>query len=151
MASDRIYSPAEICEMFGVSKSTLFRWEEQAWFPQVSRDLTNQRQYTQEHIQAISRKLDGRQFEQAAKADDEPRLREITEAISLHKFLYLGDKTGLQHLAEYPYLLADTIRQLLRAALEEYEPGEETFCEIIRVVLEKSCRVSRARDTRSEE
>lgn len=150
MASDRVYSPAEICELFSISKSTLLRWEGQAWFPQVVRDLTNQRQYTQEHIQAISLKQDRKQFEQAAKADDEGRLREIQEAVSLHKFVYSGNKTGLHQLAEYPRLSADTIRQLLRVALEEYELGGETFCEIIRVVLEQSCKLSPARDTHVE-
>jgi hypothetical protein len=127
--------------MFNISKSTLFRWEHEDWFPPVGRDLNNKRQYTWEHIQAITMKRNRRQFEQAASAEDEVRLGEIWgESLSLHKFIYMGDATGLQELAEYPGLAPETTRQLLRAALEDYEPGDETFCQILRVILEKNCK-----------
>jgi len=137
---ERVYSPAEICKMFNISKTTLFRWEQEDWFPRVGRSLGGERQYTWEHIQAISKRRVKEHFDGAASTEDEARLREISEIISLHKFIYMGDRTGLQELAEYPGLGREIIQQLLRAALEQYEPGDETFCQILRVVLEQSCR-----------
>jgi DNA-binding transcriptional MerR regulator len=146
MNNDWVYSPAEICEMFSISKSTLFRWEREGWFPRVGRDLTGQRQYTQDHLRAISQKQKeqlAKQFERAAGTEDDAGLREIAEAVSLRKFLE-GDMTGLYELAEYPQLSLQNIRQLLRTAMERCEPGEGIFCEIIRVVWEQGCKLSRA-------
>src|ERR1035438_3897641 len=54
--SKRRYTPAEICEIFAVSKSTLFRWEQEAVIPPVPRDEKHQRLYTSEHVRAISRR-----------------------------------------------------------------------------------------------
>lgn len=153
MTTDRIYSPAEICEMFGISKSTLFRWERDGLLPPVGRDLSNQRQYTQEHVRAISRRQKeqlSEQFKRVVETEDGAGLMEIAEAVSLRKFLG-GDMTGLYELAEYPRLPSEVIRQLLRIALEQYEPGEGTFCEIIRAVWEQSCKLGRPEGAFEEE
>jgi DNA-binding transcriptional MerR regulator len=144
MISNHVYSTAEVCEMFHISKSTLFRWERDGLLPAVGRDLSNQRQYTQKHIQAISQiqqeKL-GRQFERAAKTEDKASLQEISEALSLRKFLQ-GDMTGLYELAEYPQLPPEVMCQLLQIAMEQYKPGDSVFCDIIETVLQQSRKLA---------
>jgi len=143
MNSQRAYSPAEICKMFGISKSTLFRWEQEPWFPRASRDLSGQRQYTQEHVRAISenqkRKL-GREYQRAIEQEDNHSMLEFAEALSLRKFL-ANDMTGLQELAEYPRLSINTIMQLVRLASEHYRPRDPMFCDILSVALTQSCKL----------
>jgi len=138
----RTYSTAELCQLLEVSKSTLFRWEQEDWFPLLERDLNGERLYTNEHIQAISKKQLTRQFEQAAKRDDEKSLETIWEKLALRKFLE-GDVTGLYEMAEYHRLSAPTLRQLLQTATEHYEPGDPVFTDIIDVIAKQSRILSR--------
>lgn len=144
MANGPVYSPAEICEMFGISKSTLFRWERDGLLPPVHRDLANQRQYTRAHLQAISElqkgKL-GQQFERVAAAEDLEQQEAVLKAVSLHKVLE-GDMTGLYELAEYARPSPETVRQLLRIALDQYEPHSDEFRELVETVLKQSKKLS---------
>jgi transcriptional regulator with XRE-family HTH domain len=135
---NKIFSTAEICEMFGISKSTLFRWEREGKLPPISRDITGQRQYNQEHITAISEKQKkqlGKRYAHAIQAGNDASLLLISEAVAIRKFLE-GDITGLYELAELPEVSHDTLKQLMQIGLEQYEPGDQTFCEIIRVLWE---------------
>jgi DNA-binding transcriptional MerR regulator len=144
MAEDRTYSTAEICEMFGVSKSTLFRWERDGFLPSVDRDVNGQRQYSQIHLEAISGRLIkrlGKEMVQAATRENDQALQALTEAVSLRKFL-AGDETGLRELAEYDRLPPDTILQLLRVAIERSRPGDPLFCDILKVALDQSCQLA---------
>ena len=84
------YSTAEICEMFGISKSTLFRWEREGLLPPISRDLSGQRLYTQKHLNAISerqKKQLGKRYASAIASNDQNSLAQISEALALRKFL----------------------------------------------------------------
>ncbi|MGQ4809597.1 hypothetical protein NKDENANG_03020 [Candidatus Entotheonellaceae bacterium PAL068K] len=140
MALDRVYSTAEICKLFQISKSTLFRWEREQMLPPVGRDLANQRQYTHEHVQAIrTRRMQqlGARLEQTDRLRDDAALQAIWETITLHKFLG-GNVLGLEELAGYRRLSPETISQLLQVALDQYEVGSETFCRILQVAWEKS-------------
>jgi hypothetical protein len=137
---DNIYSTAEVCEMFGISKSTLFRWEREGLLPPISRDISGQRLYTQDHLIAISKRQKkqlGKQFESAIAAGDQNGLLQISEALALRKF-FEGDITGLYELAELPTVSADAIRQLMQIGLDQYTPSDPLFCEIIRVLWEHS-------------
>ena len=143
MVADRVYSTVEICQMFQISKSTLFRWERENLLPPVGRDLTNQRQYTREHVRAIRARLMkqlGARLEQTDRLRDDAALQTIWEAITLHKFLD-GNLLGLDELAGYRSLSPATITQLLQVALEQYEVGSVTFNRILQVALEKSQRL----------
>ena len=145
MAQDRVYSTAEICQMFQISKSTLFRWEREQLLPPVGRDLMNQRQYTQQHLQAIRDKRMkqlGARLEQTDRLQDDAALQEIWEAITLHKFLG-GNPLGLDELAGYRRLAPETIFQLLQVALEHHDIGSDSFCRILQVVLDKSLVLNR--------
>lgn len=147
MPNQVYYSPADICEMFGIAKSTLFRWESEGWLPRVGRDLNGQRQYTLEHIKTISerqRQQLGRQLAQVAEVEDKRRLEEISETLSLLKFLKGNEDSviGLSELAEYEHPSPQTIRQLQLTALKQYEPGDVLFTKIAEVVYELSCKLS---------
>jgi DNA-binding transcriptional MerR regulator len=138
MIKQQIYATAEVCEMFGISKSTLFRWEREGLLPPVPRDISGQRQYNLDHISAISEKQKkrlGKQFAHAIKSGDERSLLKISEAVAIRKFLE-GDITGLYELAELPEVSNETLLQIMQIGLDQYEPGDRTFCEIIRVLWE---------------
>lgn len=135
---DQVYSTAEICEMFGISKSTLFRWEREDQLPLIPRDISGQRQYNLDHIIAISerqKKQLGKRYADAIKTGNESSLQQISEAVAIRKLLE-GDITGLYELAELPEVSSDTLRQIMQIGLEQYEPGDHTFCEIVRVLWE---------------
>jgi len=52
---ERTYSPAEICQRFGLARSTLYRWEEQDEIPKPIRSgKKDERVYTQEHFRRIA-------------------------------------------------------------------------------------------------
>lgn len=146
MPDDRAYSTAEICEMFDISKSTLFRWEKEGGLPPVERDVNGQRLYSQVHLEAISKRLIkrlGKEIEQAASRDNDRTLQALTETVSLRKFL-AGDETGLRELGEYEQLPSEMITQLLRVAVERSRPGERLFCDILEVAWQQSCRLAKS-------
>ena len=96
---DQTYTTAEICEMFGISKSTLFRWEKEDQLPHIPRDINGQREYALEHIHAISerqKKQLGRRYAHAIKVGNETSLLRISEAVAIRKFLE-GDITGFMN------------------------------------------------------
>lgn len=138
--SEKTYTTAEVCEMFNISKSTLFRWEREGILPSIPRDIGGQRKYGQASLRLISERQKeklGRRFEQIAEDGDEDSYWEISEALALNKFLE-GDPTGLLELAEHPRVSSQTQLQLLKIALEQYQPGDAVFHEIIKIVYEQS-------------
>jgi DNA-binding transcriptional MerR regulator len=52
-AAERTYTPADLCELFGLSRTTLFRWEEQHEIPKAEREGNN-RIYRREHLRSIA-------------------------------------------------------------------------------------------------
>lgn len=80
-----------------------------------------------------------RQLEHTIKTEgDRELIRGLMEAYSLRKFLDRGDLTGLYELAEYSELSATTMRHLLEAALVRWEPKDEIFSQVMRIVAEHS-------------
>jgi DNA-binding transcriptional MerR regulator len=138
MLKNRSYTPAEVGDMFGISKSTLLRWENEGAIPPIERDDRNQnrRMYSLSHLKAISEMVKRRlrsQYRWAAGAGDQAGLEHIHESLSLMKFM-AGDRLGLHELKEIPSLRPFTISQLLRSALEDYGPDDESFVLIIDII-----------------
>jgi DNA-binding transcriptional MerR regulator len=140
-----VYGPAQVCKRFGISKSTLLRWEAEGHVPVPDRDFRGERRYTQAHFEAIARFVQSRRHRRRyarilAQETQEARskLEELGEQNALFKFVNLHDPTGLIELREYAPLQPATIRQLLRVAADEYDPGENRFWDIIDVVCETS-------------
>lgn len=142
-SQDTTYSPAQVAEMFNVSKSTLYRWEREGKLPRPARDLRG-RQYGREELRVIAQLAEieplKRRIHQVYELDDPAAteaLEDLAEKLSLDKFVMLHDLTGLYELAERPKLKSETIRRLLQEALQ-YEPTDEVFKEIIRIIHSKS-------------
>ena len=143
MESD--YSPAQVCKKFDISKSTLLRWEADGHIPSPDRNRWGERRYTQANYQAIARFVQSRRHRQryAQIVAEEPqdahaKLERLGEENALFKFVNLRDETGLVELCEYSPLQPATIRQLLQVAVDDYDPGEDQFWDILDVIYETS-------------
>lgn len=136
--ADRKFTPAEVCDIFDISKSTLFRWEKDRLIPSPERDLRQQREYTQAHMAEISRLLFRKRVQSVANTEHEPgaqqRLDAITEQVALNKFVVLGDIGGLYELAERETLSDETIKLLLKEAARR-SPSDEAFRWIVKRVV----------------
>lgn len=54
-AEEKTYTPGEVCDMFDLARTTLFRWEELDEIPRAIRDDKDRRTYRWEHLQSIAR------------------------------------------------------------------------------------------------
>ena len=57
----KLYKTNEVCEMFDISRATLFRWEREGLITGPPRDWRNWRLYTTENIEQIRQVMGGRQ------------------------------------------------------------------------------------------
>ena len=138
---DRRFTPAEVCDLFGISKSTLLRWEREGLIVSPPRELhQRQRSYTQKHMAEIGRPLLQKWYHQLATAEHEPnaeqRLESLAERVSLIKFVAFGDLSGLYEMGERDALSEETIKQLLHEA-SQYEPSDPIFRRIVEVIEAK--------------
>ena len=53
MSKDKKYYAKDICNLFDISKATLFRWESVGFISNISRDWRNWRIYSQDNIEEI--------------------------------------------------------------------------------------------------
>ena len=51
------FSTKEICDLFDISKATLFRWEREGVISSVGRDWRNWRLYTDRNVREIERMI----------------------------------------------------------------------------------------------
>lgn len=137
---ERTYSSAEVCKILDISKSSLFRWEKDDWFPPVRRDSKNRRLYTQTHLQTISDRLLKKRYEDAAIAEDE-RFFKVSEENSLHKFIFHNDPVGLRELNGMTAIVTlslNTVIKLLEEAIYHYQYSDEVFLEILKLATEQT-------------
>jgi len=142
---ERKYTPAEVCALFGISKSTLFRWEREGRISRPERrGHRGERFYSRQHIAEIGKYLFREQYRQLARSEGEPdveqRMQELAEQISRMKFVAFGNKSGLFELDEIARnrgLSEETVRALLDEAAR-LGPAHEDF----RVILEVIARAS---------
>lgn len=144
---DLFYSPAEICEMFSISKSTLLRWERAGIISSVKRHPNNdQRLYSQEDIgrivQQLTRQLN-RQFSRTVETDDHEQSEKAYETLYLWKFLQ-GEPHSVEALENFPRLSADVIRKLCRVGLDRHEPSSMTFQRIAAIIANQSKKLNPA-------
>jgi DNA-binding transcriptional MerR regulator len=55
----KTYKTREICELFDISKVTLFRWEKEKKISNVSRDWRGWRVYSEAHVKEIQQIIAG--------------------------------------------------------------------------------------------
>jgi hypothetical protein len=130
----RIYTPAEICRMFGVSRTTLFRWERNGEIPVVWRDSRSERFYTTAHLRQIGQRTLRDRYDRAHWANDPSELVAAHTAMMVFK-LRVRDETGVPELEEYmPTLTDQDIHTVIDTALETYRPCEPAFLRILKAV-----------------
>ena len=61
MKSNKTYRAKEVCEMFDISKVTLFRWEKDGKISTVKRDWRGWRIYAETNIMEIRHLIEGQQ------------------------------------------------------------------------------------------
>jgi DNA-binding transcriptional MerR regulator len=152
MSNQITFTPAELSDMLGISKSTLLRWEREERLPAPQRDWSDQRQqrlYSAEHLRAIAdilRKTLEKEYSQVGreKRYDRSAAQSVLESRSLLKFLQGGDvgRTGLSELRRHERLRKKTIVALLRVALR-YEIGDPEWSAVIEVALEQGRKYDR--------
>jgi len=148
------YSPSEICDIFGISKSTLLRWEKEEWFPRVDREVLGslgairQRIYTEKHIRAICERRKeelGRSLSRAHASQKKEEMRALMKASSISKFLE-GEITAVWELAEYPELSEAETKLMLRTILGRFAPHDPFFVATLKAVL-KQCQKAEKTDS----
>lgn len=130
------YSPAEICKMFGISKTTLFRWEEEEKISPVIRKINKVREYSKVHVKEIAQmqvQSLTELYERASEIENEAQMKQVHEELTRIKILYLENVTGLYELAEQNNLSEETIRELLHKLLD-VETKSPLFAAIITVL-----------------
>jgi DNA-binding transcriptional MerR regulator len=139
------FSPAEVCELFGISKSTLLRWERDGLMSSVRRNPNNdQRIYTQEDIRRIVQQLTRQlhmQFVRTVQTDNDEQIERAYETLYFWKFLQ-GEPHSLEALDNFPRLSADVIRKLCRIGLERNEPSSPTFQKVAAVIANQSKKLN---------
>jgi len=106
---------SEICRLFSVSKTTLFRWENEDWMPPVSRNASGARRYRSNHVNAIARFHIGRLrglIEHASQGENLEALEQLFAELSYHKFL-AGDIMGLREMILRDAMDEDAVRDCL--------------------------------------
>lgn len=56
----KLFKTNEVCEMFDISRATLFRWEREGLIAGPPRDWRNWRLYTAENVEQIRQVMQGR-------------------------------------------------------------------------------------------
>jgi len=56
----KLYKTNEVCDLFDISRATLFRWERQGLISGPPRDWRNWRLYTVENVEQIRQVMQGR-------------------------------------------------------------------------------------------
>jgi hypothetical protein len=132
--NDHTFSPAELCDVLDIAKSTLLRWEKDGQIPSAIRDASGERRYGSDHIHAIAGKVIGSRYANAARSNDTAAMGQLDESLNLCKFLQ-GSEIGLDYLGEKPRLSDRTVKGLLSRALD-FKPSEEKeqLAKVIRVV-----------------
>jgi len=59
-ARKKLYKTNEICDLFDISRATLFRWDRQGLISGPPRDWRNWRLYTADNVEQIRQVMQGR-------------------------------------------------------------------------------------------
>ena len=60
VSKKKLFKTNEVCELFDISRATLFRWEREGVISGPPRDWRNWRLYTFENIEQIKHAMEGR-------------------------------------------------------------------------------------------
>ena len=140
MPEELTSSTIEVCEMFDISKTTLFRWEREGKLGHIRRDERDRRVFTRQNLEKVCYQKIRKRYEKIEDRNQDLNRQEFLELEhlkSVDKFL-TGDLTGLEELKHYDYnearLHPSHIKRLLKFALREFHPYNEIFYDVIDVI-----------------
>jgi len=145
-ANHRPLSTAEVCDLFQISRSTLFRWENKPGV-RPSRDRRAQRQYGPEALAAIRERCITSWVEGSRDLDTMATALEHLFLAKMHSNELVG-LVELRELARATPLAPTTVKKLLGFAMERLDPDDQEF-ELILTTLLESCQ--RRRELLSQE
>jgi len=140
---------SEISELFGVSKSTLFRWEFQSWMPTVPRDASGARTYRPQHVAAIARFQISRlepMFRHATATEDKDLMKRLFADLTFRKLLS-GDITGLSQMVSRGSMDEDTIRDSLIWLARAWSLKDPGFADALDIIA-RQCKKLAAEENR---
>ena len=130
------FAPADVCAIFGFSKSTLFRYERDGVFPPVPRaSHADERTYLAEHLDAIATRRLHDLFQSAHRAEDEKKLQRTMELRGALRLLVDGSDDSFDWIEQLPTLGEETLRFLLRFVLPMWQVGDRRFNHTLRLIL----------------
>ena len=144
-----VYTPAEICELFDIARTTLFRWEKEGVMPAVARDKKGNRIYTDKHLKSIGQKVTRRLKELAeqiqfsigklGKGDSEEEsinLDNLYCEYSYMSYIINRDATRLVELKERAKngRLPEDIRTRILEYVSRIHPYNESYFDLMDVL-----------------
>jgi transcriptional regulator with XRE-family HTH domain len=145
MNEEHLYSPNEICEIFGISKSTLLRWEREKLIPPAKRDIrTDQRQYTQKDFLEIGEQINKQlrlKFERVTNSGSFEDMKQTFEDLYVARFI-TGESTAIAELENFKDLSSASIKKICRVGFERYEPTSPIFSRLAYLVADHSSTLS---------
>jgi hypothetical protein len=141
MADNPLFSPVQICQMFGISKTSLLRWEREGKIPLAHRTLEGERQYTIDDVNRIAEIRIGHHYNRAVTPYDPERLEKLHEEITRLKILYIDPQVGLLELAAHKPAPEGLIRDLLIKAsqLDLKDPIYKDIIEFLYAQIHPKC------------
>lgn len=143
---EKTYTPAEVCEMFGIPRTTLFRWEELSSFPPPVRDEEKKsRVYREEDLKNIASLVRKKIREDINansqySAEREYPPRDLEEKLYRLEFIADKDKrTSLQMLSvlsERQILSSETMT-MLQEELRKRPAGDPIRKRILELLLKQ--------------
>lgn len=135
---EREYTPADICRFFGLSRTTLFRWEDQGEITAAKRDKKGQRIYKREHLLAIAERVRNKLKEEIRNVykyhpDDQYATLEMLE--QLYRVELLQEQEPLEAIRNLRALVKRRRKNHLSSEAPD-EPVELLHSETIDLLIE---------------
>ena len=132
-----IKSTEEVCRIFGISKSTLFRWERWGRIPRPKRTgKMKERIYASAQLEALLIICFRPVFDQAFADEDLAAITNAFESLFLAKVM-IGKAVGIDEICAFARqrpLASSTMKKLLSAATTQFEAESLEFKALVGAV-----------------
>jgi hypothetical protein len=131
------FQTQEVCQMFNISRSTLFRMEKEKILGEVERDVSGDRRiYKLDNLNKIREIKLSKQYNTAAKADDDKKMKKVLEIDALYRAIYFDDDSGFSELLEMKDLSLGTKKLLIDFASSIISRDFGFYLRIIKLLFE---------------
>ncbi len=139
------YSPADICKLFAIARSTLFRWEAVGQIPKTERNEKGERVYNPEHLEKILMLVKKRTRNNLMLARSGTVTAELAAKFCEQKhttrfvFAPIAEKEAhllwLKHYAEHKLLSEESVKLLSQEAINR-PIGDDFRKEILSLLVQ---------------